>query len=119
MMTLRKRTVNAMKPVDLQAVAVEWANKNLSGRTALPADAGEEAEERYLQQQAAWIEEQAPIAAAAWARRNSLDPDKAVTGDVVTETAYLIAAAIAEASEAQTKIDLNTALRFMTSADDE
>lgn len=107
-----------MTPVTLDQIAAEWANKILSGRVAFSTDLVlmPELQDDYLTSQAALIESQAAVAAAAWARRRNADP-AAVPAATVAALAEAIAVHVAMASEAQATADTRIAARLHVPAE--
>jgi hypothetical protein len=105
--------VSHMTPVSLAKIGREWADKLLSGRLPLCSDAvtAPEILDGYVQRQVATIEEQAVLAAKAWARRSDLTDDQ-VTQQRVAEIAAVIADTIATASRLQASRDTEVADRL-------
>lgn len=109
-----RRAVIGMVPVTQSQICREWANKVLSSRSPLCCESPDVTDEipRYMEQQTTLIEGQAPIAAAAWARRRGDDPDEILTAELVATIAHGIAFAIAAASRIQSELDQAVADRL-------
>jgi hypothetical protein len=92
-------------PITVEKIAREWADKLLAGRVAFSSDlpVHPELADVYVRQQLSLIESQAGVAAAAWARRNSLDADEG--RQKIKTIAAEMAAAIASATKFHGEID--------------